>query len=90
MTKRRTLFERLISLLLGASWALALVGGVSFFSLFSPFGLITAFIAGFIGSLAGLFFVVLCEMAHIQSQKLYELKKQSKLLEKIDEKLSDN
>jgi len=89
--KKKNAFERLISLLQGASWALVLVGAVSFFATFYNFGIFTAFIAAFIGSLGGLFFVVLFEIANIQIEKLVEIKKQTKLLEKlVDEKLPSN
>jgi len=55
-----------------------------------PFGLFAALVGAFIGSLGGLFFVVVFEIARQQSEKLEEIKKQTKLLEKIDEKLSSN
>lgn len=89
--KKRSVYERLISLLQGASWALVVVGATTFFSLLYPFGLFTALIGSFIGSLGGLFFVVIFEMAHQQNEKLEEIKKQTKLLEKlVNEKVSDN
>ena len=89
--KKQSAFERLISLLQGASWALVLVGAVSFFTTFYSFGLLSALIAAFIGSLGGLLFVVLFEIANIQIEKLDEIKKQTKLLEKlVDAKLSYN
>jgi len=68
-----------------------LVGAVSFFTTLYSFGLFTATIGAFIGSLGGLFFVVLFEIANIQIEKLDEIKKQTKLLEKlVDEKLPSN
>ena len=88
--KKRSVYERLISLLQGASWALVVVGATVSFSIFYPFGFFTALIGAFLGSLGGLFFVILFEIAHQQSEKLEEIKKQTKLLEKIDEKLSNN
>jgi len=89
--KKRSAYERLISLLQGASWALVVVGATTFFSFLYPLGLFTAFIGAFVGSLGGLFFVVVFEIAYQQSEKLDEMKKQTKLLEKlVDEKLSDN
>lgn len=91
MLTKRSAYERLISLLQGASWALVVVGATTFFSIFYPFGLFNALIGAFIGSLGGLFFVVVLEIAHQQSEKLEEIKKQTKLLEKlVDEKLLNN
>jgi fatty acid desaturase len=91
MLKKRSIYERLISLLQGASWALVLIGATTFFTTLYPFGFITALLGAFIGSLGGFFFVVVFEIAHQQSEKLEEIKKQTKLLEKlVDEKLSDN
>jgi len=83
MFKKRSAYERLISLLQGASWALVVVGATTSFSIFYPFGLIVAIVGAFIGSLGGLFFVVIFEIAHQQSEKLEEIKKQTKLLEKL-------
>ena len=91
MLKKRSIYERLISLLQGASWALVVIGATTFFTTLYPFGLITALLGAFIGSLGGLFFVVFFEIAHQQSEKLAEIKKQTKLLEKlVDEKLLNN
>jgi len=89
--KKRSAFERLISLLQGASWALVLIGAFSFFTALYPFGLFSGIIGAFLGSLGGLFFVVVFEIGNIQIEKLEEMKKQTKLLEKlVDEKLLNN
>ncbi len=87
MRDRRTSFELLLSLLQGASWALVILGSVTFFSFFSSFGFLIALISAFIGSLGGLFFVVVFEIAQIQSEKLREIKKQTTVLEEISKKL---
>jgi membrane associated rhomboid family serine protease len=90
-SKKRSAYEQLISFLQGASWALAVVGATSFFIFLHPFGVIVAIVGAFIGSLGGLFFVVIFGIAHQQSEKLEEMKKQTKLLEKLlDEKISNN
>jgi len=83
MLKKRSAYERLISLLQGASWALVVVGAITFFSILYPFGIFTALIGAFLGSLGGLFFVVVFETAQQQIEKLEEMKKQTKLLEKL-------
>jgi membrane associated rhomboid family serine protease len=87
---KQSLLETVISLLQGASWALAVIGMVVFYNLFSPFGFIVGIFSAFFGSLAGLFFVVFFEIALLQIQKYKETKEQTLLLRKIYEKLSDN
>jgi len=77
-------FEKLLSFLQGASWALAMIaGGFYTFLLFLPFGLIIASIVALFIFLSGCFFAILFVMAQIQSDKLEELKKQTQLLEKL-------
>ena len=91
MTKK-SIFERLISLLQGASWALVLVGAISFFTTLYPFGFLISLFGAFLGSLGGFFFVIMLEIASIQIEKLEETKKQTKLLEMLvdNAKVSDN
>jgi hypothetical protein len=81
--KNRTTFEKTLSLLQGSSWAFAIAGSMYTFLLFSPFGILTGLLVGFFIFLIGFFFVVIFEMAQIQIDKLEELKKQTKLLESI-------
>lgn len=86
---KRSAFERLISLLQGASWALVLVGAITFFKALYPFGIFIALIGSFLGSLVGLFFVIIFEIANIQIEKLNEMKKQTDLLEQLLKKKDD-
>lgn len=83
MSQERLRFEKLLSLAQGASWALALAGGGYTLLLFLPFGIIIASIIALFCFLAGFFFVVVFEMAHVQLEKLEELKKQTDILERI-------
>lgn len=76
-------FEKLLSLLQGASWALALAGGGYMFLLFLPFGFIIASIIALFIFLMGCFFAIMFEMAQLQFDKMDELKKQTSLLEKL-------
>lgn len=81
--KKQAFFEKLLSLLLGAAWALVIVGSTSFFLSLYHLGIFIALLGAFIGALLGLFFVVVFEIAQIQVDKLKELKKQTTLLEKL-------
>jgi hypothetical protein len=81
--QKQSIIERLISLLQGASWALAVLGAFYAFSLLSPFGFFAALLAMFLGMLPGFVLVVICELAHLQFEKFHELKKQTALLEQI-------
>jgi len=76
-------FEKLLSLLQGASWALALAGGGYTFLLFLPFGFIIASFIALFFFLTGCFFVIIFSMAQLQLDKFEELKKQTHLLEKL-------
>ena len=84
---RRTFTETLIGFLLGAAWALALVGAALFFWSFFPFGLLIAVMAAFVGSLFGLLCVVLLEVASLQFERKREMRHQTELLQKITESL---
>ena len=81
---QQTRFEKLLSLLQGASWALAIAGGGYTFLLFLPFGFIIASIIALFFFLTGCFFVIIFSMAQLQLDKYEELKKQTHLLEKLN------
>ena len=83
MIKQRLRFEKLLSFVQGASWALALAGAVYTFLFFSPFGILFASMIALLCFLVGFFFVVMCELVSIQLEKLEETKKQTRLLEHL-------
>jgi hypothetical protein len=83
LTKNRLHFEKLLSFLQGASWALALAGSSYTFLLFFPFGILISSVIALFCFLVGFFFVVMFELAHIQIEKLVELKQQTELLKRI-------
>ena len=77
------LLSLLINFLLGASWAFALIGASTLFFSFLGIGVIYSIFGSFIGSLPGLFMVLLIEYFLMREEKLLELKKQTKLLEEL-------
>ncbi|WP_457597257.1 hypothetical protein [Hydrogenimonas sp.] len=84
---RRTLVETVLNFLLGAAWAIVMLGALLLFWSFWPFGIVIALMAGVVGSLFGLFLVVLLEVAALQFEKMRELRHQTRLLEKIHQAL---
>jgi fatty acid desaturase len=83
VSSSRLNFEKLLSLVQGASWALALAGSGYLFLLFLPFGFMIALIVSLFSFLVAFFFVVVCEIAQIQLDKLHELRKHTELLERL-------
>ncbi len=86
---RQTLVEILINFLLGAAWAIALLGAIYFFWSFYPFGILFASMAALAGALLGLLLVVFLELAFLQFEKFREMKRQTHLLESIRKELRD-
>jgi len=76
----------LINFLLGASWAFTLVGASTLFFLFLQVGIFYALFGSFLGSIPGLFLVLLIEYFLMRQEKLNELKKQTVLLEILVDK----
>jgi len=75
----------LINFLLGASWAFVFMGAVAFFYIFLHVGIFYSIFGSFLGAIPGLFLVLLIEYFIMRQEKLDELKKQTKLLEKLVE-----
>ncbi len=72
-----------VNFLLGVAWAAVLIGAVSSFLSFYQTSLFFAIVSAFIGALPGLIAVLLLEYFITNKEKYLELKKQTKLLEKI-------
>jgi len=73
----------LINFLLGASWAFAFLGASTLFFLLLNVGIFYSLFGSFLGAVPGLFFVLLIEYFLMRQEKLNELRKQTKLLEKL-------
>lgn len=73
----------IINFLLGVAWAFVLIGvSTSFFAFYNT-SLFSAIIYAFVGALPGLVAVLLLEYIITSKEKHEELKKQTKLLEKL-------
>lgn len=76
-------FDRIVSFLLGASWAIVIIGALITFQLFSPFGFSFAFFITVAFVVVSFFLVLALDAFAINREKLYEVQKQTELLEKI-------
>ncbi len=83
-------FERVTSFLLGASWAFIALGALLAFRSFLIFDIFTAFFAAFLFVFFSLFLLLGLDAFIVNKKRLEEAKKQTKLLEQIDKKLSDS
>ena len=76
-------FDRIISFLLGASWAIVFFGALLTFKTFLVFGLGLSIFITIMFILISFFLILSLDAFSINRQKLVEMKKQTKLLEKI-------
>ena len=83
---QKDIYEKIISFLLGASWAIVLFGALITFKLFIATSLILAVIATLFYVLLALFLILILDALLVNKQRLEEVKKQTKLLEKIYKK----
>ncbi len=72
-----------VNFLLGVAWAFVLIGAASFFFSFYQNSFFLAIFTAFMGALPGLLAVLLLDHIITNKEKLLELKKQTKLLEKL-------
>lgn len=76
-------FDRIISFLLGASWAIVIFGALITFQLFSFLGLSLALFITIFFVVIAFFLILALDAFVVNREKLYEAQKQSELLEKI-------
>ena len=86
---KRDAFTRLLHLLLGASWAFVIAGALIVFKLFIVFGYSTAVFVTFVYVFFALFIVLALDSFVTNKQRLQEAQKQTRLLEKILEKIQN-
>ncbi|MDO9266617.1 MAG: hypothetical protein Q7U00_05985 [Sulfurimonas sp.] len=76
-------FDRIISFLLGASWAILIFGALITFQLFSFLGISLALFITITFVVISLFLILALDAFAVNRQRLEEAKKQTTLLEKI-------
>lgn len=81
-------FDRIISFLLGASWAIVIFGALITFKLFLFLGFSLALFITVLFVVISLFMILALDSFAVNRQKLQEAKKQTELLEKIYSKFS--
>ena len=86
---QKDIYQRIISFLLGASWAIVLFGALLTFKIFISFGIIVAVFATLLFIIISLFLILLLDSFEVRKNTLAELKKQRELLEKIYAKESE-
>jgi len=80
---QKDIYQRIISFLLGASWAIVLFGALFIFKIFISFGVLIALFATLLFIIISLFLILLLDSFEVRKETLEELKKQRELLEKI-------
>ncbi len=76
-------FDRIISFLLGASWAILIFGALITFQLFSFLGISLALFITITFVVISFFLILALDAFAVNRQRLEEAKKQTTLLEKI-------
>ncbi len=76
-------FDRIISFLLGASWAIVIFGALITFKLFSFLGFSLALFISIVFVVVSFFMILALDAFSINRQRFEESKKQTKLLEEI-------
>jgi hypothetical protein len=82
-------FDRIISFLLGASWAIVILGALITFKSFILLGFPLAIFLTILYIITSLFMILALDAFAINRHRFEESKKQTKLLEKIYEKSSN-
>ena len=80
---QKDIFDRIISFLLGASWAIVLFGALITFKIFIVLGVGLALFATILFVIISFFIILTLDAFSINKQRLTESKKQTELLEKI-------
>ena len=80
---QKDIYERIINFLLGASWAIVLLGALITFKLFIMLGLALAIFLTLLYIIISLFLILGLDAFLVNKKRLQEAQKQTKLLEEI-------
>jgi len=80
---QKDIYERIISFLLGASWAIVLFGALITFKTFFILGLALAISLTIFFIIVALFFILALDAFLVNKKRLQEAQKQTKILEEI-------
>ncbi|MFK5937386.1 MAG: hypothetical protein QM497_03215 [Sulfurimonas sp.] len=80
---QKDIFDKIISFLLGASWAITLLGALIVFKTFLFLGLIFSFFITILYIFFILLLILTLDTFSVNRERLEESKKQTKLLEQI-------
>ncbi len=83
MHLKKTTLSALISFLLGAGWGIAVMGAINMFFSFVHVHFLMGFLAAIFGAVPGLLIVVFLEYLLLKNEWLSEIKRQTRLLERI-------
>jgi ABC-type multidrug transport system fused ATPase/permease subunit len=81
---QKDIFDKIISFLLGASWAIVLFGALITFKIFLFLGFSLTLFLTILFVIVSLFMILALDAFSINRQRLAEAKKQTKLLEEIN------
>ncbi len=85
---KRSVFDKIISFLLGSSWAFIVLGAYVVFKIFIFMGVGSALFFSILYIIFGLFLVLLLETMLSYRERLDESKKQTQLLQEIRDTLN--
>ena len=80
---QKDIYEKIISFLLGASWAIVVFGALFTFKLFIVFGVAIALFSTLLFIIVSLFLILLLDSFEVNKQRLKEAKKQTQLLKEL-------
>jgi cytochrome c biogenesis protein CcdA len=84
---KRSVFDNILSFLLGISWAFIVLGAYIVFKIFLFMGVGSALFFSILYVILGLFFILLLETMLVYKERSAESKKQTQLLEEIRDSL---